>query len=239
MKKAALLFVVLLIASCSNIEPNLTVTGSIKGLKKGTLYLQQLQNTILVVKDSVIYNGEERYTLISDLEAPEMLYLTLDKNAGDDIPRISFFAVPGTIEINTTLKHFEFDAKISGSTLQKKLEEFNDIASQFNDQNLELIKAKFDAQKSGDSVKIEKANQDSNNLLKRKYLYAINFAMNNKDTEIAPYIALAEIYNANVKYLDTIYNALPKNIADSKYGVELDKFIKQIKEEKEELKKGA
>jgi len=234
MKKAALLLVLILIASCSKIEPNLTVTGSIKGLKKGTLYLQQLQDTILVVKDSVIYNGEERYVLTSDLEAPEMLYLTLDKNAGDDIPRISFFAVPGTIEINTTLKRFEFDAKISGSTLQKKLEEFNDINSQFNNQNLELIKAKFDAQKSGDTVRIEKANQDSDNLLKRKYLYAINFAMNNKDTEIAPYIALAEIYNANVKYLDTIYNALPKDIANSKYGVALDKFIKEIKEEKEE-----
>jgi hypothetical protein len=233
MKKAALLLVLILIASCSKIEPNLTVTGSIKGLKKGTLYLQQLQDTILVVKDSVIYNGEERYVLTSDLEAPEMLYLTLDKNAGDDIPRISFFAVPGTIEINTTLKRFEFDAKISGSTLQKKLEEFNDINSQFNNQNLELIKTKFDAQKSGDTVRIEKANQDSDNLLKRKYLYAINFAMNNKDTEIAPYIALAEIYNANVKYLDTIYNALPKDIANSKYGVALDKFIKEIKEEKE------
>jgi hypothetical protein len=231
MKKAVILFTLALITSCSQPEPNLTVTGTIKGLKKGTLYLQQLQDTLLVVKDSVIYNGEENYTLTSDLEAPEMLYLTLDKNAGDDIPRIAFFAVPGTIEINTTLKRFEFDAKISGSPLQEKLEEFKSISSQFNNQNLELIKEKFDAQKSGDSAQIEKVNKDSDNLLKRKYLYAINFAMNNKDSEIAPYIALSEIYNANIKYLDTIYNALPKTIANSKYGVELEKFIKQRKEE--------
>jgi Domain of unknown function (DUF4369) len=231
MKKAVLLFILVVISSCNKPEPNLTVTGSIKGLKKGTLYLQQLQDTLLVVKDSVIYNGEENYILTSDLDAPEMLYLTLDKNAGDDIPRIGFFAIPGTIEINTTLKRFEFDAKVSGSPLQEKLEEFRDIASKFNDQNLELIKAKFDAQKIGDSAQIAKANQDSDNLLKRKYLYAINFAMNNKNSEIAPYIALAEIYNANIKYLDTIYNALPKEIADSKYGVELNRFIKQRKEE--------
>lgn len=231
MKKTALLLVIILIASCSKPEPNLTVTGSIKGLKKGTLYLQKIQDTVLVVLDSVIYNGEDNYVLTDNLEAPEMLYLTLDKNAGDDIPRISFFAVPGIIEINTTLKRFEFDAKISGSPLQKKLEEFEGIKSQFNNQNLELIKAKFDAQKSGDSVEIEKVNQDSDNLLRRKYLYAINFAMNNKESEIAPYIALSEIYNANVTYLDTIYNALPKDIAISKYGVELDKFIKQRKEE--------
>ena len=231
MKKAAFLLVLILITSCGKPEPNLTVTGTIKGLKKGTLYLQQLQDTILVVMDSVIYNGEDNYSLKSELEAPEILYLTLDKNAGDDIPRIAFFAVPGIIEINTTLKYFEFDAKITGSPLQEKLNEFKGITSRFNDQNLELIVAKFDAQKSGDPAQIEKANQDSDNLLKRKYLYAINFAMNNKNSEIAPYIALSEIYNANVKYLDTIYNALPKDIASSKYGIELEKFIKQRKEE--------
>jgi hypothetical protein len=231
MKKAAFLLVLILITSCGKPEPNLTVTGTIKGLKKGTLYLQQLQDTILVVMDSVIYNGEDNYSLKSDLEAPEILYLTLDKNAGDNIPRIAFFAVPGIIEINTTLKYFEFDAKITGSPLQEKLNEFKGITSRFNDQNLELIVAKFDAQKSGDSAQIEKANQDSDNLLKRKYLYAINFAMNNKNSEIAPYITLSEIYNANVKYLDTIYNALPKDIASSKYGIELEKFIKQRKEE--------
>jgi hypothetical protein len=231
MKKAAFLLVLILITSCGKPEPNLTVTGTIKGIKKGTLYLQQLQDTILVVMDSVIYNGEDNYSLKSELEAPEILYLTLDKNAGDDIPRIAFFAVPGIIEINTTLKYFEFDAKITGSPLQEKLNEFKGITSRFNDQNLELIVAKFDAQKSGDPAQIEKANQDSDNLLKRKYLYAINFAMNNKNSEIAPYITLSEIYNANVKYLDTIYNALPKDIASSKYGIELEKFIKQRKEE--------
>lgn len=231
MKKAALLLILLMIFSCGKTEPNLTVTGSIKGLKKGTLYLQQLQDTILVVLDSVIYNGEENFILTNDLKAPEMLYLTLDKNAGEDIPRISFFAVPGIIEINTTLKRFEFDAKIKGSPLQEKLEEFKGITSQFNNQNLELIKAKFDAQKSGDSALILKVNQDAENLLKRKYLYAINFAVNNKDSEIAPYIALAEIYNANVNYLDTIYNALPKDIANSKYGVELNNYINQRKAE--------
>ena len=231
MKKAAFILVLILITSCGKPEPNLTVTGTIKGIKKGTLYLQQLQDTILVVMDSVIYNGEDNYSLKSELEAPEILYLTLDKNAGDDIPRIAFFAVPGIIEINTTLKYFEFDAKITGSPLQEKLNEFKGITSRFNDQNLELIVAKFDAQKSGDPAQIEKANQDSDNLLKRKYLYAINFAMNNKNSEIAPYITLSEIYNANVKYLDTIYNALPKDIASSKYGIELEKFIKQRKEE--------
>lgn len=229
MKKTVLLFIILLCVSCNKSKPNLTITGSIKGLKKGTLYLQQLKDTTMFVLDSLVYNGGDDYVLTTNLEEPEMLYLTLDKNAGNDIPRISFFAVSGIITINTTLKRFEYDAKITGSTLQIKLEEFKNVVSKFNDQNLELIKAKFDAQKSGDTAIIEKNKQDSDNLLKRKYLYAINFALNNKNSVIAPYIALSEIYNANVTYLDTIYNALPNDIASSKYGMQLNAFIKERK----------
>ena len=45
--------------------------------------------------------------------------------------------------------------------------------------------------------------------------------MNNKDSEVAPYIALSEVFDANIKYLDTLYNVLPKDIALSKYGKEL------------------
>lgn len=228
MKKVTLLLLVSLIVSCGTKEYDLTVTGSIKGLKKGTLYLQKLQDTTLVVMDSIILTDESPYLLQSDLEEPEMLYLTLDKNAAE-VSRIGFFANKGTTEINTSLKRFVFDAKINGSEQQKKWAEFQSVISKFNNQNLDGIKAKFEAQKSGDSAAIEEANLDAEKLLKRKYLYAINFAMNNRFSEVAPYVALSEIYDANVQYLDTIYKALPEDISKSKYGKKLETFIKDIK----------
>tara|TARA_R110002033_G_scaffold1173_5_gene11021 strand:- start:1167 stop:1322 length:156 start_codon:yes stop_codon:yes gene_type:complete len=46
---------------------------------------------------------------------------------------------------------------------------------------------------------------------------------------VAPYLALTEIYNAQVKYLDTISNSLTPKVKDSKYGKELQSFIKTIK----------
>ena len=73
-------------------------------------------------------------------------------------------------------------------------------------------------------------NSESEKIVKRKYLFAINFAMNNKDKEIAPYIALSEVYDANIKYLDTINNALSPNVAKSKYGKMLSEFIQKRKE---------
>ena len=54
MKQLIPFLLVLTIFSCSKVEPNMAVTGQIKGLKKGTLYLQQLKDTMLVVLDSVI-----------------------------------------------------------------------------------------------------------------------------------------------------------------------------------------
>ncbi|WP_316931602.1 hypothetical protein [Flavimarina sp. Hel_I_48] len=66
-------------------------------------------------------------------------------------------------------------------------------------------------------------------LVRRKYLYTVNFAMNNKNLEVAPYLAISEIFDANVKYLDTIYKALEPDIRKSKYGKTLKGFIKERK----------
>ena len=228
MKKGLYILLLLLIFSCGEKESDLIVTGNIRGLKKGTLYLQKLQDTSIITLDSLKVNGELPFELHSDLEEPEVLFLTLDNN-GPNTHRLSFFANKGITEINTTLKRFAYDAKIKGSIQQEKFDEYNHIISKFNNQRLDLIKNQFDAQKSEDDSLIQATNLDADNLIKRKYLYTVNFALNNKDSEVAPYVALTEIYDANTKFLDTIYNSLPKNIANSKYGKALDSHIKKRK----------
>ncbi len=230
MKKTFLLLIIIFTFSCTKKEPDLIVTGNIKGLKKGTLYLQKLKDTVLVTLDSLEIIGELQFELHSDLDEPEVLYLTLDKNSSN-IHRISFFANKGITEINTTLKRFAYDAKIKGSAQQELFKEYSGIISKFNNQQLDLIKSRFEAQQSGNDSLIEAANFDADKLIKRKYLYTVNFALNNIDNEVAPYVTLAEIYDANVKYLDTIYNSLPKDIANSKYGKALNTHIKKRKEE--------
>lgn len=230
MKKTFLLLVIIFTFSCTKKEPDLIVTGNIKGLKKGTLYLQKLKDTVLVTLDSLEIIGELQFELHSDLDEPEVLYLTLDKNSSNT-HRISFFANKGITEINTTLKRFAYDAKIKGSVQQELYEEHSGIISKFNNQQLDLIKSRFEAQQSENDSLIKVANFDADNLIKRKYLYTVNFALNNIDSEVAPYVTLAEIYDANIKYLDTIYNSLPKDIANSKYGKALNTHIKKRKDE--------
>lgn len=230
MNKALYLLSILIIFSCGKGEPDLIVTGNIKGLKKGTLYLQKLQDTSLVTLDSLAVSGEAPFELHSDLEEPEVLILTLDNNSPTE-HRISFFANKGITEINTNLKRYAYDAQITGSVQQDRFEEYNNIKSKFNNQRLELIKQQFEAQTSEDDSMIQAVEADFDNLIKRKYLYTVNFALNNKDSEVAPYVALFEIFDANIKLLDTIYNSLEKDIANSKYGKELGEFIEERKQQ--------
>ena len=228
MRYLLILFLAILITACGKEKHDLVVKGIIKDLKKGTVYLQKMQDSTLIIVDSLVINGSPEFELHSDIESPEIFYLYLDKNSSDG-DRITFFADKGITEINTTLKNFVFDAKIIGSEQQKTLESYNLLKTRLNNRNLDLIKEDFDAQKAGDTAKLNKIDAQYNNLLKSKYLQTVNFALNNKDSEVAPYLVLTEIYDARINYLDTINNSLSPEVKASKYGKQLQEFIDQIK----------
>jgi hypothetical protein len=54
--------------------------------------------------------------------------------------------------------------------------------------------------------------------LLKNYLFTANFAIRNKDREIAPYLAYAKIGDAKTSLLDTIASSLTPKIKKSKYG---------------------
>lgn len=233
MKKLSLLLLIFIgISACSKKESNLVINGNIKGLKKGTVYLQKIEDTSLVNLDSVVIDGKSEFTLETYLESPQMMFLYLDKVDNSEYnDRLDFFADEGEINIATSLEKFEGEAKITGSKNQEKLVEYRKILKRFNDDNLDLIKESYEAEKAEDEEMLMEIDQRYEKLLKRKYLYTVNFAINNKDLEIAPYLALSEVFDANIKYLDTIYTSLDKKVQKSKYGEELKKFLKERREE--------
>ena len=228
MKKISLVLLALFLMACGKEQHDLTVKANIEGLKKGTLYLKKVEDTTLVIIDSLVVNGNTKMELHSDLDSPEVFYLYLDKNSAEK-DRITFFADKGITEINTTLKNFAFEFEIKGSEQQKTLEEYQTVVDKINNRYLYNFKEQFEARKAGDTAKLNILIKESNNSLKRKYLYTVNFALNNKNSEVAPYLALTEIYNARIDYLDTINNSLTPKVKASKYGKELNTFINTIK----------
>jgi succinate dehydrogenase flavin-adding protein (antitoxin of CptAB toxin-antitoxin module) len=228
MKKISILLVLLLALACGKKEHDLIVMGTVKGLKKGTIYLQRVSDTALIAMDSVSVLGDSSFELHSELSTPEMYYLYLDKNDNSE-NRLPFFADKGITEVNTTLKNFVSDAKINGSKQQEVLMEYNRMIKQFNDKSLDLIKANFEAQKAQNKTLADSLQDVMNRYDNSRFKYALNFTMNHLDSEVTPYIVLSDMYNANIKALDTIYNNLDEKVLNSKYGVDLKKFIEDVK----------
>jgi hypothetical protein len=229
MKNILFVVVVLLAISCSKEKSNFTLKGNVKNLKKGTLYLEREQDSAYIIIDSVVINGNPQFEINYNLEEPEVLYLRLNKNDNNE-GIITFFADTGVTEINSTLKNFNFDAKIKGSKQQELLEEYLAIISRFNDKNLELIKEHYEPKKEKDTTLSLDFENQYNSLIRRKYLYTINFAVSHNTSEVAPYLAVTQIANANPKFLDTIYNSLQGNLKSSLYGKQLKAIIDNQKQ---------
>ncbi|WP_373519792.1 DUF4369 domain-containing protein [Pricia sp.] len=226
-----LLFALSIVACGDAISENtMIVTGKVKGLKKGTLFLQHIPDSTLVTLDSLQVEGDGNFSFKTELESPEIFYLYLDKKDANDInDRITFFGEPGTITINTAWNTFDTDAKIEGSKTQKKLEEYQKTMSRFNFKNLELMQTSANRETALDSVQMDSMQRLSDKNVQRGYAFALNFALNNRDSYIAPYIALTEVSDANVIYLDSIYNSLTPEVADSKYGSKLGEYLAEVK----------
>ena len=78
-----LIILLLLVSGCINEDLNdmdtIEVKGSIEGLRKGTLYLQKIQDSILIDLDSIVLKGSPEFSLKTKINSPEIFYLYLDK----------------------------------------------------------------------------------------------------------------------------------------------------------------
>lgn len=223
-----LLGLLLLIGSCGEEDGKhmMVVEGRIKGLKKGTLYLQYIPDSTLVTLDSLQIRGDGAFRLQGTIGEPDLFFLYLskaDNNVLDD--RISFFGEPGQYHIESTWNAFEADAKIQGPESQEKYEVFRENMSRFNLQRLELARALSPKEGSPDSLKVDSLQTAMDQNLRRSYLYTLNFALSNRDSYLAPFITYTEVSDANPKYLDSVYRVLPPQIAASKYGKKLKELL--------------
>jgi hypothetical protein len=204
------------------------VKGQVEGLRKGKLFLQKFQDSIMINVDSTLVEGTPEFEFKTPLETAEVFYLYLDKEDGDSLnDRILFFGEKGTIEINTLLKTFESSAKITGSKNQELLQEYISFSRKFNDQNLELMKEFYEAQMVRNTKRANSIEEKMNKLLKRRYLYTINFAATNTDQNIAPYLALTEVYDANLALLDSIAVKMTPEVSESKYGKQFTEYLEK------------
>ena len=219
MKKILLISLSLSILCCTSDQNKMIVSGNIDGLKKGTLYLQTNTDSTIVNLDSVNLKGESKFKLSTIINQPDIYYLYLDKVDNDTLNDIiTFFGNKGEIDINTRLSTFDSSYEITGSKNTDLLREYFSIIRKYNLQNLDLLEIFYRAQIENNQNRIDSVNGQIENLIKRKYLYSLNFAITNSSNEVSPYIAVSQIPDANRTLLIKLYDTLPEDIKKSKYG---------------------
>ena len=226
------LFTFFLLISCGKTETitNLHITGNIKGLQKGTLYIQKVVDSSLVIIDTIVISGDSKFATDLEIKSPEMYYLFLDRGVTNSIDNsLAFFAEPGNINIDTSLEFFFADVKITGSKNQDKYDEYKKIASRFNEQNLSLTELKFKSYAKKNTKTLDSIQLVEDNITKRRYLFTTDFVITNNDYEVAPYIVLTDIADINLKFLDTIQKSMTPKVLSSKYGKELSRYYGERK----------
>ncbi|MEM1258663.1 MAG: DUF4369 domain-containing protein [Bacteroidota bacterium] len=226
MKRILLITLIgLMLHSCSRNENAMVVSGNIKGLKKGLLYLQKLEDSVLTTIDSLEIRGDGTFSFEQELEHPELFYLYLNKKDNNDInDRIAFFGEKGNISITTSWNRFETDAKILGSKNHRDYSEYQQMMSNFNKRDLELAQAAFG---ESDSLKVDSIEILAERNYVNRYRYLLNFGLTHPNSFVTPYIAITDGPEANPIYLDSIYNSLPDSIAQSNYGRILAKMVNE------------
>ncbi len=198
----------------------------VKDLKKGTLYLERVQDSILVAVDSMQITQEKPIVLEADLNHPELFYVLLDRNKADDFDnRIPFFGEAGNISIQTTLEGYVTKAEVVGSPTQDIFNSYNKVISQFNNEELDLLAAYLQAQISQNSDSLALLEKQSTSLVKRKILFTANFAVNNRTSVIAPYLALYNLTSDSKSLLDTIAASMSDDVRNSSYGKQLRDYL--------------
>ena len=219
MKKISLISLTLFIICCNSNPNQMIVTGNVDGLRKGTIYLQKQLDSTIISLDSTKIKGNSNFKLNTVIDEPDIYYLYLNKDDGDTLNDIiTFFGNKGEININTRLSTFDSGYEISGSKNSELLREYFSIIRKYNLQNLDLLEIFYNAQINNNQKTIDSVNEKLENLIKRKYLYSLNFSITNSANEISPYIVVNQRPYANKDLLKKVYDTLPENIKVSKYG---------------------
>ena len=197
MKKFIIGFLILAAIVCCSKETNqntLELSGNIKGLKTGTLYIQKFADSTLVLVDSIAFHGNPEFKIKIPLDSPEMLYLFLDKGPTNSTDNSLFiFAEPGKIYVDTHLESFYSDAKVTGSKNHELYLNYKKVNEPFNQKNIELINEEIKALKLERPAVLDSIYKEKELMTKRRYLRVINFALNHKEYEIAPYGTVFDI----------------------------------------------
>ena len=129
----------------------------------------------------------------------------------------------GVIEVNTILNsnvlgNYKSSFEVKGKKNIELMEKFKIFEKQFISKRDELDDKRKIFIEINDVERVDSIQNLLDVLQYKSYLFTANFAMNNSDSEIAPYLGVKKIADAKIKILEAIEEKLTEKVKKSKYG---------------------
>ncbi|MFZ4671149.1 MAG: redoxin domain-containing protein [Flavobacterium sp.] len=223
--------------SCKNLaEGEYEITGNIKGIKSGLVYLEKQDPMGMGVKtiDTVkIIDG--KFEIKGKTTEPEICFIQIDKVNG----KVPFILEGGEIEMQVD-KDSLFKSKLSGTYSNDEFSKFNEETNKLQkkvqkkamDFQMKNMAKMNEAQKNKDTVAMNSLRKQYELIQKDITDYTFDYPKTHSKSYISVLIVQAMFNNSQfkVKEIETVYNSLDESLKKTKPG-------KKVKENIDNLKK--
>jgi len=223
--------------SCKNLaDGEYEITGNIKGIKSGLVYLEKQDPMGMGVKtiDTVkIIDG--KFEIKGKTTEPEICFIQIDKVNG----KVPFILEGGEIEMQVD-KDSLFKSKLSGTYSNDEFSKFNEETNKLQkkvqkkamDFQMKNMAKMNEAQKNKDTVAMNSLRKQYELIQKDITDYTFDYPKTHSKSYISVLIVQAMFNNSKfkVKEIETIYNSLDESLKKTKPG-------KKVKENIDNLKK--
>jgi len=238
MKKILFLVAVAVVLfSCKNLaEGEYEITGNIKGMKSGLVFLEKQAPMGMGVQaiDTVkIVDG--KFEIKGKISEPEICFIQIDKVNG----KVPFILEGGEIEMQVD-KDSLFKSKLSGTYSNEEFSKFNEetnklqkkIQKKAMDFQMKNMAKMDEAQKNKDTVTMNALRKQYDLIQKDITDYTFDYPKTHPKSYISVLIVQAMFNNTKykVKEIETIFNTLDESLKKTKPG-------KKVKENIDNLKK--
>ena len=225
--------------SCKNLaEGEYEITGNIKGIKSGLVYLEKQDPMGMGVKtiDTVkIIDG--KFEIKGKTTEPEICFIQIDKVNG----KVPFILEGGEIEMQVD-KDSLFKSKLSGTYSNDEFSKFNEETNKLQkkvqkkamDFQMKNMAKMNEAQKNKDTVAMNSLRKQYELIQKDITDYTFDYPKTHSKSYISVLIVQAMFNNSKfkVKEIETIYNSLDESLKKTKPGKKvkenIDNFKKQM-----------
>ena len=126
------------------------------------------------------------------------------------------------MSIRSTREAFENDAQVKGSKTDSIYRIYQEVLTSFSKRDIELLQLSIDPEYA---TKIDSISTLAASNERRKFLYVLNFALNQNNSILAPYSIVYDGDGLAPKWKDSVYQSLTDDIKNSPMGESLKALL--------------